>query len=393
MVVLLTFALTLLVAVLVSGLAHRTVLSTAILFLAAGFAVGGGALDLVFLQPHDPLVSSLEELALFSVLFTDGMRVGVRDLASAWKLPGRALLLGMPLTLILLALGAHLVVGLPWAESFLVGAVLSPTDPVFAAAIVGREDVPYRLRHLLNVESGVNDGLALPLVVVLLAVVRRGQLDIGQVLVQLALGIVLGVIVPWAAIQLERSRFFSASTAYEPLNAFAIGLVVLAVAGLTQVNAFLAAFSAGITVASMSPAIRDAFHRFGDLITELLKLVALMVFGIAIAPSVFIELPLAGWAFVALALLAVRPAAVGIALFGSGISTLETVAAAWFGPKGFASVVYGLLILQSGVPRAEHLFDLVAVVVTASIVAHSSTDVLVARWFRKTKAADAVGPP
>lgn len=393
MVALLTFAVTLLVAVLVSELAHRTVLSTAVLFLAAGFAVGEGALNLVLLQPRAPLVTTLAELALFSVLFTDGMRVGVRDLTSAWSLPGRALLLGMPLALALLALAGHFVVGLPWTESFLLGAVLSPTDPVFAAAIVGREDVPYRLRHLLNVESGMNDGLALPVVVVLLAVVEHGELDVGEVLVRLALGVALGVIVPWAAIQLERSRFFAASTAYEPLNAFAIGLIVLAVASLTGVNGFLAAFSAGVTIASMSPAIRDAFHRFGDLITELLKLAALMVLGIAIAPRVFVELPLAGWAFVALVLLAVRPVAVGLALVGSKISAQERIAAAWFGPKGFASVVYGLLILQSRVPRAEHLFDLVAVVVTVSIASHSSTDVVVARWFRKTRVAPHTGDP
>jgi NhaP-type Na+/H+ or K+/H+ antiporter len=386
MVALLAFAVTLLVAVLVSGLAHRTVLSTAVIVLAAGFAVGEGALNLVLLQPRAPLVTTLADLALFSVLFTDGMRVGVRDLTSAWNLPGRALLLGMPLALVLMALAGHFVVGLPWTESFLLSAVLSPTDPVFAAAIVGREDVPYRLRHLLNVESGLNDGLALPLVVVLLAAVEHGELDVGEVLVRLALGVALGVIVPWAAIQLERSRFFAASTAYEPLNAFAIGLVVLAVASLTGVNAFLAAFSAGVTIASMSPAIRDAFHRFGELITELLKLAALMVFGIAIAPTVFAELPLTSWAFVALALLAVRPVAVGLALLGSGISTLERIAAAWFGPKGFASVVYGLLILRSHVPRSEHLFELVAVVVTVSIAAHSSTDVVVARWFRKAGA-------
>jgi NhaP-type Na+/H+ or K+/H+ antiporter len=393
MVALLTFAVTLLVAVLVSELAHRTVLSTAVLFLAAGFAVGEGALNLVLLQPRAPLVTTLAGLALFSVLFTDGMRVGVRDLTSAWSLPGRALLLGMPLALALLALAGHFVVGLPWTESFLLGAVLSPTDPVFAAAIVGREDVPYRLRHLLNVESGMNDGLALPVVVVLLAVVEHGELDVGEVLVRLALGVLLGVFVPWVAIQLERSRFFAASTAYEPLNAFAIGLIVLAVASLTGVNAFLAAFSAGVTIASMSPAIRDAFHKFGDLITELLKLAALMVLGIAIAPRVFVELPLAGWAFVVLVLLAVRPVAVGLALIGSGISAQEWIAAAWFGPKGFASVVYGLLILQSSVPRAEHLFELVAVVVTVSIAAHSSTDVVVARWFRKARAAPHTGDP
>ncbi len=384
MTTVLVFALTLLLAVLVSGLAHRSVLSTAVLFLAAGFAVGQGALSLVSLRPHDPLVGLLAELALFSVLFTDGMRVGIRDLTSAWELPGRALLLGMPLTLGFLALAGHFVVGLPWVDSFLVGAVLSPTDPVFAAAIVGREEVPYRLRHLLNVESGVNDGLALPIVVVMLAVAGHGQLQVGQVVLRLVLGVVLGIAVPWVAIRLERSRLFSSSTAYEPLNAFAIGLIVLALAALTHVNAFLAAFSAGITVATMSPAIRAAFHRFGELVTELLKLAALMVFGIAVAPRVFGQMSLAGWLFVVLSILAVRPISIGLALLGSRMERRERIAAAWFGPKGFASVVYALLILQAGVPRADELFAIIAVVITVSIVAHSSTDVLVARWFRET---------
>jgi NhaP-type Na+/H+ or K+/H+ antiporter len=252
----LAFALTLLLAVLVSGLAHRSVLSTAVLFLGAGFLIGEGGLGLMSVQPGDPLVRVLAELALFSVLFTDGMRVGIRDLRAAWRLPGQALLLGMPLTLGLTALLAHLVVGLPWAESFLLGAALSPTDPVFAAAIVGREDVPHRLRQLLNVESGLNDGLALPVVVVLLAVVAGSPTDVGQVLVELAGGVALGIAVPWAAIRIERIPFLSAATAYEPLNAFAIGLVVFALSSITHANAFLAAFAAGITVASTSEEVR-----------------------------------------------------------------------------------------------------------------------------------------
>ncbi len=95
----------------------------------------------------------LAELALFSVLFTDGMRTGVGDQRTAWRLPGRALILGMPLTFGITALLAHLVAGLPCLESMLVGAVLAPTDPVFASAIVGRPEVPQRLRRLLNVEN------------------------------------------------------------------------------------------------------------------------------------------------------------------------------------------------------------------------------------------------
>ena len=117
-------------------------LSTAVLFLLAGVVAGEGMLGALSLRPDAPAVAILAELAMFSVLFTDGMRVGLKDLASAWRLPGQALLLGLPLTLVGTALLARWIVGLPWAKSFLLGAVLSPTDPVFAAAIVGREEVP-----------------------------------------------------------------------------------------------------------------------------------------------------------------------------------------------------------------------------------------------------------
>jgi NhaP-type Na+/H+ or K+/H+ antiporter len=378
----LAFAVTLLLAVLVSGLAHRSVLSTAVLFLGAGFLIGQGALGLISVQPGDPLVRVLAELALFSVLFTDGMRVGIRELRAAWRLPGQALLLGMPLTLGLTALVAHIVAGLPWAESFLLGAALSPTDPVFAAAIVGREDVPHQLRQLLNVESGLNDGLALPVVVVLLAVVARTETDFGRVLADLAGGVALGIAVPWVAIRLERIPFFSAATAYEPLNAFAIGLVVFSLSAITHANEFLAAFAAGITVASTSEEVRASFHRFGELVTELLKLAALMMFGVAVPLGVFTHPGAGGYVLAVLVLLVVRPISIGLALLGTKIAAREWVAAAWFGPKGFASVVIGLLILNRDVARSTEIFDLIALVITVSILAHSSTDVVVARWFR-----------
>ncbi len=170
MTALLIFSITLLVAVLISGPASRSMLSTAVLFLIAGFVAGSGLFGWIRADASNPMVKQLASLALFSVLFTDGMRIGARDLASAWRLPGRALLLGMPLTMAVIALLAHTIVHLSWVESFILGAALSPTDPVFAAAIVGRDEIPGRLRHLLNVESGVNDGIALPFVIVLLNV-------------------------------------------------------------------------------------------------------------------------------------------------------------------------------------------------------------------------------
>ena len=379
---LLAFAVVLLLAVLVSSLAHRTVLSTAALFLVAGFLLGEETTGVLHLHADSPVVTAFAELALFAVLFTDGMRVGWQDLRSAWRLPGRALGWGLPLTLAITALLAHYIVGLPWPEALLLGAVLAPTDPVFAAALVGNEKVPARLRQLLNVESGVNDGLALPFVILFLGISQgSGDLHLDELGTELAFGVAIGIAVPWLAIKLEQSRFFSASAAYEPLNAFAIGLVVLGLAHSVHANLFLAAFAAGVTVATFGPSQRKAFGEFGELVAELLKLAALLVFGALISLDFLGDIPWTGWVFAVLALLVVRPAALAISFIRSRLSPREQLAAMWFGPKGFASVVYGLLVLESGIAEADTIFHLVALTILLSVLAHSSTDTVIARSF------------
>ncbi len=380
---LVSFAALLVVAVLVSERAHRTVLSTAVLFLLGGFLLGPGLLDAVPVQTGDPLVGALAELALFSVLFTDGMRVGIADLRSAWRLPGRALLLGLPLTLGLTAVLAHVVAGLPWPESFLLGAVLAPTDPVFAAAIVGRQEVPPRLRHLLNVESGVNDGLALPVVLVLLSMAGGTEAGGWRLLEEIFLGIAIGVVVPFVVLRLERLRFLAAIEGQQPLVAVSIGLLVLGICVATHGNLFLGAFAAGVTVATMGPGFRHEFEQFGELLSELLKLAAILVFGALITPAfLFQEITFAGWMFAILALVVARPLALAVSFIGSPLGLREQAAAMWFGPKGFASVVYGLIVLESGIALADEVFHLVALAIAISIVAHSSTDVVLARQFK-----------
>ena len=377
---LLCFAGLLLVGVLVSELAHRTVLSTAVLFLVGGIVLGPGVTGVLAFEPGNPVVSTLAELALFAVLFTDGMRVGLADLREAWRLPSRALLLGMPVALLIMAVLAHYVAGLPWLAAFLLAAVLAPTDPVFAAAIVGREEVPRKLRHILNVESGVNDGLALPVVLVLLSFAGGTEASGWTLAEEIALGIGIGVVVPFLVVKLESLPGLSATRNLEPLVATSIGLLVLALCLVTHANLFLAAFAAGVTLATTGPGFRDEFEQFGDLVSELLKLAAILVFGALITPSMlFGEVSVTGWVFAVLALLLVRPLALLLALWRSSMSPRERAATMWFGPKGFASVVYGLIVLESGIGLAEELFALVALVVVLSILAHSSTDVVLAK--------------
>ncbi len=154
---------------------------------------------------------------------------------------------------------------------------------------------------------------------------------------------------------------------------------------MTHANLYLAAFSAGITLASLRSDLRDEFHRFGELVTELLKLAALLVFGALISPRFLAEVHWSGYVAAAVILLLVRPAAIEISLIGSGMTWQERITAGWFGPKGFASAIYGLLLFSFQLPNAQNLFHIIAIVIVASILAHSSTDVLVARWFRSSE--------
>jgi sodium/hydrogen antiporter len=392
----LVFGVTLLLAVLVSGFAARTVLSTALLFLAAGAITGTGGIGWINIKPNDPVVVTLADLALFSVLYTDGMRAALPELRATGRTAGRALGLGMPLTFIGIALLTKAFTPLDWTASFLVGAILSPTDPVFAAAIVGRTDVPLRLRRLLNVESGLNDGLALPVVVILIAVASHGHTHIWTVIGELAGGVALGIAMPLVVHLLARLPGVGSEARLAPLGPFSIAVILYATCHLTHANGYLAAFAAGSTLATVSPQAHDAFEQFGDLIAELLKLAALLVFGALLTPHLLHRVPIGAWAVAVLALVLVRPLALLVSLYRAHLTRREIAAVAWFGPKGFASVVYGLLALDAGLDVSQPVFDLVAVCIALSIAVHSSTDVPVARMFDVPEALnppDAPDPP
>ncbi|MFF4583652.1 cation:proton antiporter [Streptomyces sp. NPDC001373] len=395
MVLVAVFGVALLVAVLLSGLAARTVLSTSLLFLVGGALVGDGFLGLVHITPDSPIVAATADLALFAVLFTDGMHVSLPVLRRNWKNPARALGLGMPLAMAGMAVVAHFLAGLDWTTSFLVGAVLAPTDPVFASAIVGRREVPAKLRQLLNVESGINDGLALPVVLLLIAAAgpASGAADtsIGTIALELGLGLVSGIVLPLAVAALVRLRLLGAEPKLQPLLPLATGVILYGLCHLTHANPYLAAFSAGAVLACVSSESKTAFEPLGEAVAELAKFAALLVFGALLTPRLFQDLPVGGYVAVVLAIMLIRPVSFLVSLAGARLARQETLVAAWFGPKGFASVVYGLLVLQAGIPQGEQAYTLIAVCIAFSIIAHSSTDVPIARMFQVSDLAGIPG--
>lgn len=384
-VVLLAFALTLAAGVLLSDLASRTVLSVSVVFLAAGFALGPGGAAIIQVRPGDAVLQAFVEWALVSVLFTDGMRVTTDALRKDWRLPGRALLVGMPVTIAITAGLTRLVTGLSWQASWLVGAALAPTDPVFATALVGNHAVPRRVRHLLNVESGINDGLALPIVATVLAVSGTRGDALGPALLGAGGGVLLGGAVAWLFGRLEASHVFGASQDYVPIAAVAIGLLVYALAKTLDLNEFLAAFTAGIALSASASRISERFRPTGMVAAETLKLAAVLLFG-AILSSQFAVLPsLREWGVATAAVFVARPLALAPSLLMTMLGWRERLTVAWFGPKGFASIFFGILILGSGFSGADAVFRLIALTVAMSIVAHSSTDVPIAKWLDRTR--------
>lgn len=370
----------LLLVALLAGRAHRSALSLPVLFMGAGFLAGDGMLGWLPLHHADETLKDLAELALFAVLFADGMRLDARELRRHWSLPARALLAGLPLTLAAIAALGHYAAGLPWGLALLLAAVLTPTDPVFASAIVGRDEMPHALRRLLNVESGLNDGLALPMVLGILAALGAGRHPAASLAGQVAGAVALGMAMPWLCNRLRLRVEPEPPGIHGALFIAAIGLLVYALCKLWSLNEYMGAFCAAVTLASVAPRLASRFCELGEQASELLKFAALLAFGAMLAPAAFATLHAGQWVFVAGVLLLARPLPVLLVLTASRLSWRERVVAAWFGPKGFASLVYAVIVAHSGLQGAAELFQLAAVAVAASILAHSSSDVPLAKW-------------
>ena len=234
----------------------------------------------------------------------------------------------------------------------------------------------------------VNSRRALPAVRVFLASVDGTQTEYGALALELVGRVALGVAVPLVVNLLIRINFLRATPLYAALTPVAIACIIFGVSSLTGANLYLAAFSAGITIASAMPEVRDAFIEFGDYAAEIVKLLALFVFGALISPALLADVNGWGYLFAVLTLVVARPVAVETALIGSKLPWEERATAAWFGPKGFASVLYGLLVLEGGHPDSAHLFHIIVVAISLSIIAHSSTDVPIARWFARREARE-----
>src|SRR3954462_10469751 len=259
---------------LVAGLAHRTFLSLTAVFVIAGFLLGDAALGVLDFDPQSDFVEILAVVALILILFRDGLEVEGEMLQKAWRPPLRKLVLAMPITCVLVACVTHALTDLSWTQSFLLGALLSPTDTVLSSSVVTNPRVPRLVRHSLNLESGLDDGLALPAVLAFAYALDPARSDFVWwkfVLQDVSLGFAVGIAVGYAA-SLPRPNEKS-------LYAIGTAFATYALAQALHGNGLIAVFVCAITLGIRRNDIRGAFVREAHDIIEIVKLGIFVVFG------------------------------------------------------------------------------------------------------------------
>jgi len=373
-----------------SGVAHRSFLALTPLYVIAGFLLGNGGLGVIEFDPTSGFVGALTVLALIVILFRDGLEVEAEMLQEAWHPPVRKLVLAMPITAGLVACAAKVLTDLGWTEAFLLGALLAPTDPVLSSSVVTNPRVPRLVRHSLNLESGMNDGLALPAVLALTASLVAGADGFVWwefVLQDVGVGLVAGVLVGYLGSRLlPRGQVFGREVDPHQKALYALGVALAAYGAAVlppEGNGFIAVFVCAIVLGIRRPDLRVCFEKRSEDIIELVKLGVFVVFGSLLTLGGLFTDGFAAVAFVTFLLLVARPVAVFASLAGTGMDNATKGFMSWFGPKGVATMTFSLLVLAEGVPAGEEIFNLAALAVFVSIIVHGLSDTPGVNWIAR----------
>jgi sodium/hydrogen antiporter len=365
---------------LLAGPTERTGMPALAIFLLLGLLLGPYGLGLLQLGLDDPLLRVVATLSLTLVLFTDAMTLDLQEVRRNKALA--ALLLGPGTLLVALGLGAlaWALLGLSPLAALILGAALASTDPVVLRGMLQGSALPERLRLALRLESGMNDVLLLPIVVIALAFAggAPGGGELARLLLSLfVLGPLAGVAVGVAAVRLlvwVRGRF-GVRREYEALYVIGVALAAFAAAESLGGSGFLAAFAAGLVVASLDVELCDCFLEYGQVTAEMALLFTYVLLGTAPIWSglgVSGPLPLL---FVA-AVLLLRLPIFAVALRPFGLALRERLTLGWFGPRGLGSLLLALLAVFAGLPEGEQVVALTSLAVLVSVVLQGGSPLL-----------------
>ena len=356
-----------------------TPITAAIVFVVAGFVLGGEGLGWLRLSFNSHGVSVLAEATLVVVLFTDASRIDLRKLRREYSVPVRLLSIGLPLTIVAGAIvGAVLLPGVTFAEAAVLAIVLAPTDAALGQAVVTDARLPSRIRQALNVESGLNDGLCVPLLAIMLAIAdvdtgRQTAAHATQLVVEaIGWGVFGGVvagIVGGGLLRLACKHDLIAA-AWIPIVPLMAAIGSFAIADALGGSGFIAAFVGGVVYRRVARADPEAIL-LTEQIGHVLNAATFIVFGAVILGGLWTSIRAVDVVYAALSLTVVRMVPVAISMMGTK-ARLPTVAfLGWFGPRGLASIVFGIVVIDAAnLPHTSTLTIAITVTVAMSVVAH-----------------------
>jgi sodium/hydrogen antiporter len=372
---------------LISGVLARHNVTGPIVFSVAGFLLANPDWGPIAIDIDTAGVHTLAEVTLALVLFSDAARVNFSALRHDAGFPTRLLGIGLPLSMVLGGVLAALMFGdFSWALAGYVAATLAPTDAALSAQVINDQRVPRRLRRVLNVESGLNDGIATPLVTLTLALVavemgieaESESAAANTALLDLALGTVAGIVlgtVGAVAINHASRRGWIVTGGRRLAT---LGLAVAAFTATVAMggNGLIAAFVSGLAYgAALDKDAIEVEHAviLPELGGELLALVVWFLFGATLIPIGFAHLDVSVIGYALLSLTVIRILPVVLALVGAGLKRTSVLFVGWFGPRGLASVVFALLALEELGDGANEAVAVVAITVLLSVILHGVT--------------------
>lgn len=362
-------------------------LTAPIVFVAGGW-VFADVLGLFELEAEPELVKVIAEVTLVWVLFADASRVRLdqfrRDLSTYVRLLG----VGLPLTIAIGTGAAMIVLGLdPWA-ALLVGAALAPTDAALGAPVMSNPHVPAKVRSALNVESGLNDGIATPIVLVAIAGVAAdegvpGVESPGGAVVSLLVGLVVGIVVGsvgGVVTRRARERGWLSEELGGPA-VLALALLAYAAALITDGNGFVAAFVGGLVFGNVAGRSGEKEVYFVDQSSDMASMISWLIFGALAIPVIQDSWSWTMLGYAVLSLTVVRMLPVVLALLGAGLDRYSVVFVGWFGPRGLASVIFALIALEDLHGAGEDVVAVISLTVLLSVMAHGFSAVPAASQF------------
>lgn len=367
----------------VAGRVERSWISGPIVFTLFGLLIGPVGVGLLSFEADRETIKALAELTLALVLFTDAAGADMGVLRKAKALPIRLLLIGLPLTILLgFGVGMLLVDTLTVFGVALAATMLAPTDAALGKAVVTNEAVPDAVRQGLNVESGLNDGICVPILFVFLALAtgktgEEGPWHLALMLVAEEIGIGLAVglaLTTLAALLLKfawRQKWLTHTWIQIPVVALALGC--FGVAQFLGGSGFIAAFSGGLLFGVLAKQARDEFLRAAEGTGDTMALITWVIFGAAVVGQALGHFSWRIWLYAILSLTLIRMLPVFLCLTGMGVSTEGKLFMGWFGPRGLASIVFAVIVVNANVPNSSVIAATAVCAIMLSILFHGIT--------------------